>query len=50
MTTKFRFGEEEANIEDATNEHEEEVKMLFAEMDMCLKEIEKEKKRRRRRG
>ena len=42
MATKFCFGEEEATNEHATNEHEEEVKMLFAEMDMCLKEIEKE--------
>ena len=34
MATKFCFGEEEATNEHATNEHEEEVKMLFAEMDM----------------
>ena len=42
MATKFHFGEEEATNEHATNEHEEEVKRLFAEMDMCLKDIEKE--------
>ena len=47
MATKFCFGEEEATNEHATNEHEEEVKMLFAEMDMCLKEIEKEEEEER---
>ncbi|KAL1810776.1 hypothetical protein ACET3Z_020841 [Daucus carota] len=41
LPKKFWFADEPKEKE--VDEHEEEVKRLFAEMDVCLKELEEEK-------
>ena len=40
LPKKFWFGDEPKE-----DEHEEEVKRLFAEMDVCLKELEEEEEK-----